>query len=117
MNRFPPSPGRDRLPRQAPRPGLDDPSRQGPAAKPPMLPPRTLLAFFAILVVNFLLMRWMFPGPGEPITVPYTVFREEIAAGNVAAIYSRGERIEGRFRSPVTYPQPADSVSAGETSP
>jgi cell division protease FtsH len=64
-----------------------------------------------ILVVNFLLMRWMFPGPGEPITVPYTFFREQIAAGNVAEIYSRGERIEGLFRSPVTYPPATDAVT------
>jgi cell division protease FtsH len=83
-----------------------------PETKPPTLPPKTWLAFLAILMVNFLLMRWMFPGPGEPITVPYTFFREQIGAGNVAEIYSRGERIEGRFREQVTYPPPpADSLA------
>jgi cell division protease FtsH len=82
----------------------------GPPSRPPTLPPRTWLAFLAILVANFLFMRWMFPGPGEPITVPYTFFREQIAAGNVAEIYSRGERIEGRFRTPVTYPPPVDGA-------
>jgi cell division protease FtsH len=58
----------------------------------------------------------MFPGPGEPITVPYTFFREQIAAGNVAEIYSRGERIEGRFRNPVTYP-PTDAADPDAPQP
>jgi cell division protease FtsH len=97
-----------------PAPTRPDP-KPGEPSRPPTLPPRTWLVFLAILVVNFLFMRWMFPGPGEPITVPYTFFREQIAAGNVAEIYSRGERIEGRFRSPVTYPPSAPpSVDGAE---
>jgi cell division protease FtsH len=55
------------------------------------------------------LTRALFPGPEAPITVPYTVFREQVAKGNVEAIYSRGERIQGRFRHPVTYPPPVEA--------
>ena len=79
-NRYPTS-RRDIRPGPPSRGGPGDPTRREPPARPPSLPPRTWLAFLVILVVNFLLMRWMFPSPGEPITVPYTFFREQIAAG------------------------------------
>jgi len=43
--------------------------------------------------------------------VPYTLFKEEVANGNVEAIHSQGEIITGRFKTPVTYP-PAGEKSA-----
>jgi len=76
----------------------------GQNAQPRLPPRRSWLIFLAILFLNYLLMRYLFPGPGEPITVPYTVFKEQVAEGNVAAIYSRGTSIEGRFQAPVTWP-------------
>ena len=69
------------------------------------LPPRkSWLIFLVLLFLNYLLMRYLFPGPGEPVTVPYTVFKVQAAKDNVAAIYSRGTSIEGRFKAPVTWP-------------
>ncbi len=53
------------------------------------------------------------PGPEAPLTIPYTVFREEVAKGNVEAIFGRGETITGRFRTPVTYP-PEEKAKASE---
>ncbi|MDF2695196.1 MAG: cell division protein, partial [Labilithrix sp.] len=117
MKRFPQDPLRQRMSPARPPSGAPERRPGQPAPKPPTLPPRTWVAFLAILVMNFLLMRWMFPGPGEPITVPYTFFREQIAAGNVAEIYSRGERIEGRFHDAVTYPPSTDSVVAEAPQP
>ena len=38
------------------------------------------------------------------MTVPYTVFRGEVAKQNVATIYSQGPSIEGRFTTPITWP-------------
>jgi cell division protease FtsH len=40
--------------------------------------------------------------------VPYTVFRHEVERGNVATVYSRGERITGRFERPVVMPAKRD---------
>ena len=37
------------------------------------------------------------PSEDAPLTVPYTVFKEQVAKGNVASIYAKGESIEGRF--------------------
>jgi cell division protease FtsH len=77
------------------------------------MPPRsTWLTFLAILALNYVLVRMMFPGPDEPITVPYTVFKQQAAAGNVEAIYSKGASIEGRFREPITWPPPEKQKEA-----
>ncbi|HZR03918.1 MAG TPA: ATP-dependent metallopeptidase FtsH/Yme1/Tma family protein, partial [Burkholderiales bacterium] len=66
-----------------------------------------------LLLINYMVMRYLVPGPGEPITIPYTVFKQEVAKGNVAAIYSRGNSIEGRFKTAVTWPaQGADKPVA-----
>ena len=80
------------------------------------LPPRrSWLIFLVILVVNYLLMRYLFPGPGEPVTVPYTVFKEQVAKGNVASIYSRGTSVEGRFKAAITWPSEAEIKLAAES--
>ena len=84
----------------------------GQNAQPRLPPRRSWLIFLAILFLNYLLMRYLFPGPGEPITVPYTVFKEQVAEGNVAAIYSRGTSIEGRFQAPVTWPPEGEGKGA-----
>lgn len=59
-----------------------------------------------ILVINYLVMKLFFPGADTPVTVPYTVFKQEVANGNVKSIYSQGASIEGRFGAPVTWPPP-----------
>lgn len=83
----------------------------GPAPQPTLPPRRTWLVFVAILAVNYLLVSLLFPSPDAPLAVPYTVFKEQVKNGNVEEIYSKGDRIEGRFRDPVTYPTaPADAA-------
>src|SRR3954453_12328389 len=88
------------------RPG--DPKRSPPATMPPR---RTWLTFLIVIAINYLLMRILFPGPDAPSTVPYTFFKEQVAKANVESIYGRGEIIEVRFVTPVTYP-PADEQNA-----
>jgi cell division protease FtsH len=48
--------------------------------------------------------------------VPYTLFKEEVGKGNVEAIYSRGEAIEGRFKTAVILP-PSGTASPNSTAP
>jgi cell division protease FtsH len=82
-----------------------EPSNSKPKVPPqPNLPRRAWAIFLVMLFLNYLVVRYLFPGAGEPITVPYTVFKEQAAKENVAAIYSRGTSIEGRFKAPVTWP-------------
>ncbi|AHG92819.1 AAA ATPase central domain protein (plasmid) [Gemmatirosa kalamazoonensis] len=81
-----------------------------------MPPRRTWLSFLFILLVNFLLARFLFPSGNAPVKVPYTLFREEITRHNVQAIYSRGTSITGRFRTPVMYPR-GDSAATRDSTP
>jgi len=78
-----------------------------PAPRLTPIPPRRTWLWFAIaLILNFVLARYLLPGAETPLAVPYTLFREQIIKGNVAAIFSRGETMTGRFVSPVTFPPP-----------
>jgi cell division protease FtsH len=85
--------------------------------QPAMPPRRTWLWFLVVLAVNFLLARLLFPGAEGPVTVPYTLFKEEVAKGNVQAIYSRADVITGKFKSPVMYPPPSEKPAAPGGSP
>ncbi|HTP28601.1 MAG TPA: ATP-dependent zinc metalloprotease FtsH [Anaeromyxobacteraceae bacterium] len=95
------------------------PDPKGRAASGPAnLPPRhQWLWFAALLFVNYLLVRLLVPSPEAPIPVPYTLFREEVGKGNVQAIYSRGETITGRFKTPVPVPPPPDQPAAPAQAP
>src|SRR5687768_18540613 len=116
-------PGRDARPSSsAPRPpsdvrggptgGATSGGKPGDASTAPsgMPPRRTWAAFLVILIVNFLLARFLFPGAGEPVKVPYTLFKQEVGRRNVEAIFSQGASLTGRFLRPVVYPPPADSA-------
>src|SRR5690348_13316727 len=88
-----------------PPPGSPRPPKGGPPSMPPW---RAWIWFLLILLGNFLLSRFLLPGPEAPVTVPYTVFKEEVGKGNVLSIHSQGDTITGRFKSPVTYPPPGE---------
>jgi cell division protease FtsH len=79
-----------------------------------MPPGRSWLWFVLIVLANYFLVRLLMPGPEGPVTVPYTLFKEEVGKGNVEAIDSRGATITGRFKAPVTYP-PAGEQGAAPT--
>jgi cell division protease FtsH len=82
-----------------------------PQQTPPGTPPwRTWISFALIVLINVLVMRVLF-APDKPAKVPYTLFKQEVARGNVERIYSRGERLTGRFESTVTYPASFDSTT------
>jgi cell division protease FtsH len=90
----------------------DEPQRASRPDRQSTMPPgRTWLWFALILLANFLLVRFLLPGPQAPVEVPYTFFREEVREGNVEAIYTQGDTIEGRFEEPVTYPPKGEGGS------
>ncbi|MDY0065275.1 MAG: ATP-dependent zinc metalloprotease FtsH [Steroidobacteraceae bacterium] len=91
--------------------GPADRGRTPQGMQPNMRSGRMWLVFLLILGANYLLVRFFFPNPDAPITVPYTVFRQEASEGNVAAIYSQGLSVQGRFVEPVTWPRPQDQAS------
>ena len=80
-----------------------------------MPPSRTWTWFLAVLLINFLVVRYLLPRADAPVKVPYTLFKQEVTKRNVRDIYSRGESLEGRFIAPVTYPPPGDSTTGTNT--
>jgi len=79
-----------------------------------MPPRRAWLWFLLILVANFLVIRMLRPAGEASITVPYTLFKEEVSKGNVEAIYSRGDTLTGRFKTPVTWPPPGEQSTSAK---
>lgn len=77
-----------------------------------MAPRRTWLWLVLVLLANYLLVRLLIPNPDAPVTVPYTLFKEEVTKGNVEAIFSRDTTITGRFETPVTYPSAGEPAAA-----
>jgi cell division protease FtsH len=79
-------------------------------AKPPMFPrSRALLAFFAGLLVLNLLISFLTGAPPDRPRVPYQpFFLEQVEAGNVEAITSREDSIQGELKKPMTYDPPGD---------
>jgi len=66
-----------------------------------------LLILFGI---NWLIVNLVFPDTPTVVTVPYTFFKQQVGAGNVIEITSRGEDIQGTFKSAVS--APPDPVAA-----
>ena len=96
----------------APRPPGSAPRLKSPGDPKLQMPPRrTWLTFLVILAINFLIVRMLFPPGDDASTVPYTLFKEQVAARNVEKIYSQGEGITGRFLQPVTYPAERDTLT------
>ena len=77
-----------------------------------MPPGKTWLWLVGVLLANYLVVRFLVPGPEAPVAVPYTLFKEQVGKSNVEAIYSQGESITGRFKAPVTYPPVAEKSAA-----
>ena len=79
-------------------------------AKQPMLPrSRALLAFFVGLLALNLLISFLTGAPPDRPRVPYQpFFLEQIEAGNVQAVTSRADSIEGELKKPATYDPPGD---------
>jgi cell division protease FtsH len=91
-----------------PEAGRDDGAVAG------MRPPggrRFWLFLLALLVLNWLTVS-LFPADGQRVDVPYTFFREQVDAGNVTEIRSRGEDIQGEFKNEVTYPAGEDGTTS-----
>lgn len=87
------------------------PGTPGAPGQPPGQRRRIWWIFAALLLTNYFIMRLLSPLGDDAVTIPYTEFKQQVASGNVGAIYSQGQKIEGEFLRPVTVP-----ALQGETS-
>jgi cell division protease FtsH len=85
---------------------------RGPSWLPRASWPWILLLVF--LGVNWLVAPLLAPEQSERITIPYTVFKEQVQAGNVAEITTRGEAIQGTLKQPITYPPSGENQKTSE---
>jgi len=109
---------------QARQPPPEPPGWHVEGAPPPEQPARGLARFrppggrrfwlflAGLLAVNMLIAS-LTGGPPDRLDVPYTTFREQVTAGNVAEVTSTGDEIQGRFERPVKFP--ADSEGEGSS--
>ncbi len=92
-------------------PGRPAPTQPDKEGTPPETPPKRRLPiwviFIGLLLVNYLVVTFLFPSPGKPVEIPYTLFREQVAAGNVVTVGSRGDSLQGVLAKPVLYPPPS----------
>ncbi len=96
---------------QAAPPGSAAPGRR----RPPGLPRYIWWWFLGALLINFVVTRFVVPPADAPLQIPYTVFKEQVAAHNVAEIYAQGATVEGAFVQAVTYPpEGTERPEAGE---
>jgi cell division protease FtsH len=81
-----------------------------------MQPQPWWLIFLVILAANYLLTRVFFAEP-QSITIPYTVFKQQVQADNVEKVTSAGDSIRGDFKNEVTYPPPEEAGQPATESP
>ncbi len=89
-------------------------SRPDPSARPPRLMTAAWTLLALLLIWN--LAGWLFR-PSEPpvVTLPYSVFVDQVKQANVSVVRIVGSRIGGTFIHPVRWPA-AKPVSAAESS-
>src|SRR4051812_16303138 len=99
-------------PGQRPRP--PGPEAPRPTARKRQPDPRSAIGWrwmavlLLFLAANWFVVPLLFPEKQNRIPVPYTTFREQVQAGNVADITSQGDAIQGTFKQPVTNPPTGD---------
>ena len=73
------------------------------------------LIFLVLMLANYLLTPVFFPEPSS-ISIPYTFFKKQVAAGNVETVTSAGDSMRGRFKMAVAYP-PGESQAPSTNAP
>src|SRR5215213_10134968 len=73
-------------------------------ARPRLFGPRFWMLLLGLLVLNWVLSA-LLVRPPERTEVPYTLFRAQVEAGNVASVTGIEDAIDGDFKNPVRVPE------------
>src|SRR5215204_3388058 len=66
------------------------------------------LAALVIFAVNYALVSVAMPGSAaQRVDIPYTLFKQQVEAANVAAITATADQIQGRLKQAVSYTPPS----------
>jgi len=91
-------------------------SKEPASGNQPMWSRPWWLIFLVFLTGNYLVTRMFFPEPSS-ITIPYTFFKQQVAAGNVEDVTSVGDSIQGRFKAAITYPPQKQAPNTSAPAP
>jgi cell division protease FtsH len=80
-----------------------------------MRAPRFWIVLLVLLAINWLIVPLLLPENQDRVTVPYTFFKSQVNAGNVAEITSRGDDIQGTFKQAVPDPNPQPTPAQAQT--
>jgi cell division protease FtsH len=76
---------------------------QTPPQRPRLFGPRFWMLLLGLLVLNWVLSA-LLVRPPDRTEVPYTLFRVQVEAGNVASVTGIEDAIDGQFKNPVRVP-------------
>jgi len=65
-----------------------------------------------VLALVFNILYYMYPRGPQRADIPYSTFRDQVAAGNVTEITTTGQTIAGAFKEPVTWPSSGDNQAS-----
>lgn len=85
---------------------------QRPSWRSTLRLPRFWVILLVLFLLNWLIVPILFPTTNDRLTVPYTLFKQQVQDGNVVEITSQGEAIQGVFKQPVADPAPAEGEQA-----
>ncbi|MEA2643597.1 MAG: hypothetical protein QOG08_623, partial [Chloroflexota bacterium] len=91
MSSSPPTPG---TPPSSSNPA--SPKRLAPAPQNPLRSRRFWITLVILLLINIFVTNVLF-APAQPttVTLPYDVFKQQVAAGNVISVTTTGDAITG----------------------
>src|SRR3977135_1274185 len=69
---------------------------------------RWWLSALALFALNYALVSFFLPGPAtQRVAIPYTVFKQQVDASNVAAITATADQIQGLLKQAISYTPPS----------
>jgi cell division protease FtsH len=88
-----------------------------PRSSGPSKPIKWVPAILALLAVNWIVASAVQSRGPRRVTIPYTVFVEQVTKGNVISISSRGATIQGSLETKITYPPDTEAKKSSDPKP
>src|SRR5215212_6660483 len=89
------------------RPPGPEQARRGASGSSRSFPPKMSWPWVLLLIflaVNYFVAPIVVPDTSDRVTIPYTAFKDQVQKGNVSEITTRGDAIQGVFKTQITWP-------------
>ena len=86
------------------RPAAAPPGNTSPTPRSRISWGRWVVYALLLLALNYTLISMFLPSTStQRVSIPYTLFNQQVQASNVAEITAQGDQIQGRLKQPVSY--------------